>query len=559
MSKGWCKRGTTWLLVAVLLIGVLVGTGAPAETVVAAQKSKLSQESVAILIGKSQKVNVQKKKKGDKYTWKSNNKKIAKVNAKGKIKGVKKGETKVRCTVTPKAGKKYVLKCDVEVVKGAKKASLVNEEGKTVTSATMYKGTSLYLTCKMSPASSNDKATWKSSNAKVVSVDEWGNMSAESTGTATVTATTMSKKKASVRITVQSLVVSSTLKDAYADRFSMGAAVNLRQLENPVDLQHIVSQYNSITLENEMKPEAILGGGTAQLVDKSAAEFPVPESYQEAQIPKLNFATVDKAMEIAKNNGLKMRGHTLVWHSQTPAWFFREGYSANGKLVTKEVMDARMEFYIQQVLGHVQTKYPGLVYAWDVVNEAFENDGNAVYEKGLRVGSNWYSIYKDDSFIFSAFRYARKYQEQGVAMFYNDFNEYIVTKTDNICALATRLKAEGLIDGIGMQAHLDIGFPTVEQIGAAVDKFSALGLQIQLTEVDVTISRPDLFGMQGEFYQNMFTMLATKKQNGANITNVTFWGLDDSVSWRGNRTPLLFMDGYEPKPALVGVLAAVGK
>ncbi len=374
------------------------------------------------------------------------------------------------------------------------------------------------------------------------------------------------------------------LKEAYEGLFTMGTAVTSRQLTDAGEsdkLDHVVEQYDSVTMENEMKPEAILRNSPV-FEGESYDRSYLPEGYTDEKVPQLNFATVDACLAVAQEKGLKMRGHTLVWHSQTPAWFFREDYSASGALVTKEVMNARMEFYIKSVLEHVQTNYPGVIYSWDVCNEVFTNNGAADYENALRGGnpsagesSNWYSVYQSDEFIINAFTYANKYVEDGVSLLYNDYNEYMTDKTDNIVTLANKLydigmetNGESLIDGIGMQSHIDLRYPSVGEVKTAIEKFAAVGdgsLEIQLTELDVTINFGGATGFtmeqQTEYYADLMKMLVDlRRDDDVNITVVTFWGFYDEMSWRGGNTPLLLnyhpIYGFLQKGAWMSVMNA---
>ncbi len=372
--------------------------------------------------------------------------------------------------------------------------------------------------------------------------------------------------------------LSGKLKEAYQGLFTIGTAVTGRQLTNANDvnmLNHVVEQYDSITMENEMKPSAILGN-RATFEDNSFDRSTLPESYKETTVPKLNFSTVDQCLAAAQSKGLKMRGHTLVWHSQTPSWFFKVDYSDSQPLVSKEVMDARMEFYIKSVMTHVQTKYPDIVYAWDVCNEVFTNDGSNSYDTALRgsnpgaagESSNWYSIYQSDEFIINAFQYASEVKDENVSLFYNDYNEYMPSKTDNIVTLATKLYEKGTIDGIGMQSHIDLTYPSAEEVKEAIDKFAAIGdgaLEIQLTELDVTLNffggTSGTFEKQTAYYRDLMHMLVkAKRDEHINITNVTLWGFYDEMSWRREFTPLLLNYtrgiGFTEKGAFKEVLNA---
>ncbi len=610
--KGLRKRILSLLMVLSMVVATWIGA-VPSQTVVAAAKPALNKVSVDVLVGKSVKLKLKKKIAKAKVNWKSKNKKIAKVNKNGKVVGVKQGNTRVTANVTVK-GKKYPLNCKVRVVKKASELQITYDDGKTTTPIQLKVGEGVSLEAKVvAPKNSNDFVkSWKSSDDEVVTVSETGEVSAVKVGDATVTATTFGKAKATIAVKVAAAIVTrpsapptvsttpvptnkpsatpnvtkepTTLKEAYKDLFLMGTAVRSAHLTDAGQsnkLDHVLENYDSITMENEMKPEAILGSrGITN--DVSFDRSKLPEGYTDEQVPKLNFATVDACLAVARDKGLKMRGHTLVWHSQTPAWFFREGYVANGALVTPEVMDARMEFYIKSVLEHVQTEFPGVIYSWDVCNEVFSNNGALNYESALRGAnpsggerSDWYNVYKSDEFVIKAFTYAKKYVEDGVTLLYNDYNEYTSNKTNNIVTLANKLYdlgmetiGESLIDGIGMQSHLDVRYPEVGVVKKAVEKFATIGdgsLEIQLTELDVTINFNGATGFtldqQTTYYADLMEMIVDLRRNeGFNITAVTFWGFYDEMSWRSAHTPLLLnynvATGFVKKGAWMSVMNA---
>lgn len=342
-----------------------------------------------------------------------------------------------------------------------------------------------------------------------------------------------------------------SLYEAYTDYFSIGIALTASELINDLKAEVIVDQFNSMTCGNEMKPDSLL--------DREGCVTIGTE-----ECPVLNFKSCDAMLQFCMDNGIKMRGHTLVWHSQTPDWFFMEGYSnkKDAVMVSKEVMLARMENYIRQVMEYVNTNYPGVVYAWDVVNEAIlPGDGDP---DGMRVeDSMWYKCIGPE-FVEKAFEYARKYAEPDQKLFYNDFNTYEVAKRQAIIKLVEKIQAQGNIDGIGMQSHIGISSPSLDDFETTIRKFAETGLEIQITELDVNLdsnSEEDLF-KEGVRYKRIFFLLRNLVDSGAaNITNVTIWGLTDEKSWLnkdGLRYPLLFTQFLETKPAFWGVLQDEG-
>lgn len=251
----------------------------------------------------------------------------------------------------------------------------------------------------------------------------------------------------------------------------------------------------------------------------------------------------------------------MVWHSQTPRWFFTEGYSqdANAPLVSKELMLKRMENYIRQVLEYTQTNYPGLIYAWDVVNEAI-NPGEGD-ENGLRVkDSLWYEVVGPE-FIEKAFEYARKYADPDVKLFYNDYNTEETGKLLYIKRLVKGLQDKGLIDGIGLQSHLTMDNPSLVDVNSSLLEYGELGLELQITELDMGLksNTEEDFLNQAKRYKRLFMFIKSIHESGAaNITNVTFWGLSDDISWLNKPSepnyPLLFDNYLLQKPAFWGVL-----
>ena len=302
----------------------------------------------------------------------------------------------------------------------------------------------------------------------------------------------------------------------------------------------ILENFNSFTCENEMKPDYIL--------DRAATVADVAGNYTS---PKVKFDAPSKAVKKAVESGVKMRLHTLVWHSQTPAWFFTEDYTDNGALVSREVMLQRMESYIKSVLEYYTENYPGLIYAVDVVNEAFDvGDGDA---DGIRQKNNkWYDTIGPD-YVYWAFYYARKYAPEGVSLFYNDYA--CMWKVDLMIKNLKKVNEEGLIDGIGMQSHLSVD-DSVSMFADAIKRFSAEGYEIQLTELDVGVKEANdaAFTKQGRFYKNLMKNVTKLKEEGVNITSVTVWGLSDALTWRRGENPLLFTADLEPKPAYYGFM-----
>lgn len=275
--------------------------------------------------------------------------------------------------------------------------------------------------------------------------------------------------------------------------------------------------------------------------------------------PALTFSHVDEVLQWCVDTGVQMRGHTLVWHTQTPDWFFREGYKNDGEYVDRETMLVRMDSYIKQMMTYCQDNYPGAIYCWDVVNEAVDEGGdqNSFYLCRTQCDGQpnpWYVVIGDD-YVEQAFRSARKYAAEGVKLFYNDYSTIYTTKRDAIYRLCEYLKEEGLIDGIGMQAYWT-GADT-DTIERAIKTFAKLGLEIQITELSLDaadLSEEEL-KKQANSYGSLFYMfsyLDTQGGGPANITAVTLFGLQDGfVMYNGTdkTTSRIFDKDFQPKPA----------
>lgn len=340
----------------------------------------------------------------------------------------------------------------------------------------------------------------------------------------------------------------SSLKDVYSPYFKFGGAMMASELGSQATKDLVLKHYNSITFGNELKPDSVLVQSKCQELAQAGNEGDVAVSIDSAR-SLLNFC---------QENNIPVRGHVLVWHSQTPDWFFKEGYSNDGAFVSKEVMLQRMENYIKNLMELLATEYPDVdFYAWDVVNEIWLDDGNPRQpgEQGSNGSDNsaWVKIFGDNSFVDYAFEYARKYAPEGCKLYYNDFNEYMPSKTKAIVEMATRLKEKGLIDGIGMQSHLDVSFPTVSTYEKALKAFSETGLDIQITELDVTTSDTSETGLenQAKYYSDIMD-LAVKYSDS--ISAVVIWGTTDDQSWRSSRLPVLFNEDYTAKPCFYSIV-----
>ena len=364
-------------------------------------------------------------------------------------------------------------------------------------------------------------------------------------------------------------VTGTSLKDAYKDYFKIGVGLNGSSTETATVRSAAMSEiikyhFNSVTYSNLMKPSYLLNQAGSIKNYKDGNDEPA-----------VVFDGVIEGLEFCKANNIQMRGHVLVWHNQVPDWFFREGYQNEGELVDKDTMLVRLESYIKQVLKFTQTKYPGVIYCWDVVNEAVEiAAGSYETESGFNIRTKydgtkdnlWYKVIGVD-YVEKAFEYARKYAGKDVKLYYNDYNTFQPAKTLKIYALASYLKEKGLIDGIGMQGYMSLTYPGIvsgdDNFMSALSKFADLGLEIQLTELTISSEDKSEASMekQAKRYESLFQILAgmdTASGRSANITCVTVFGLMDEYLFYTNDTTYsrLFDGKLQPKPAFYSILSA---
>lgn len=257
-----------------------------------------------------------------------------------------------------------------------------------------------------------------------------------------------------------------------------------------------------------------------------------------------NFGLTDSLVGIALKNKQVVRGHTLVWHEQLPNWLLKE---IAAKPPIKEDMLKLMETHIGTVVGH----FAGKLGYWDVVNEAITKDGK------LR-DTPWLRAIGED-YIARAFKLARA-ADPKVKLCYNDYNtEGINAKSDKVYALVKDLKAQGVpIDCVGFQTHVDSIFSVeAARMRENLQRFAALGLEVQLTEIDVQLKGPapkaDRLEAQARVYTDLLQMCLNLKA----CTAFVMWGFTDAHSWRAGNEPLIFDSGYKPKPAYAALQRAL--
>ena len=337
-----------------------------------------------------------------------------------------------------------------------------------------------------------------------------------------------------------------SLYQRYEDYFKVGTCMSASMLRN-TELRKIAkNDFNSITAENEGKPEHIL--------DQEACQEAAKVDNGQVVIKTSPF---EKLYSWCEANHIGVRHHTFVWYSQTPAWFFTEDYTANGKKASRQLMLERMENFIRETLEAINDRWPGLVYAIDVANEAIENGGTRTNN------NNWYSTVGDD-FVYYAFKYASMYKEDYQDLYYNDFS-FDYNHSHCQYAVNTLLKdaiAEGIIDGVGIQGHIDDD----QDMHVVIDDAKLIyekGLKCQITELDIETrgSGDNKFTKQKNAYALLIKKVLEANYNEeTDINAVIVWGITDNNSWKyfqQRQEPLLYDAEYAKKPAYYGFYDAL--
>jgi endo-1,4-beta-xylanase len=355
-----------------------------------------------------------------------------------------------------------------------------------------------------------------------------------------------------------------------------------QQLEDKPTMEHVRKNYNSFTLENDMKPSFLLSDSLKnfrnpvfnQLItvnDAIAQGYYIPDNYTEYDVPEINYTNIDKIMQIAADNGIRMRAHTLIWHSQTPTEFFREGYQTNGSFVDPATMDQRIIYYVTNVVKHIcESPNSSVVYTWDICNEYFHqsasgNDANwaKVYDLSSASGLTTTPSYVKLAFK-TGYDVLKKYNLQdSVPLFYNDYNTSQVA--DKIVEMVNYINSKDEINpdgekicaGVGMQCHLGLKWPSVEEQLGTVQKFLDAGFEVQITELDIVNDNGSTEAQYCDYWYYFMKGLVDRRVAGAKITGVTFWGLCDDVSWRFGQSALLYGKSInDPKKNLYAAYAA---
>jgi len=344
------------------------------------------------------------------------------------------------------------------------------------------------------------------------------------------------------------------LKDALEGKFFIGTAMNGPQIlgRDTASLEILHQHFNSVVAENCMKSGPI---------------HPKEDQY--------DFELADRFIEFADQNDLYTVGHCLIWHSQSPRWFFTD---TAGNDVTREVLIERIRSHIMTVAG----RYRGKVDCWDVVNEAFEDDGSWR-------NNRFYQIIGEE-YVELAFRFAHE-ADPDAELIYNDYSMFHEGRRQAVVRLVNDLKAKGVrIDGVGMQAHYGLDYPSLEDFEKSILAFSGTGADVHITEMDISVlpnpwtmgadvrERFDYQEIMNPFagglpdsvstalndrYRDFFDLFL---KHSDKIRRVTLWGIGDNMSWKNNwpirgRTdyPLLFDRELMPKPVVGEIIRSAKK
>lgn len=341
------------------------------------------------------------------------------------------------------------------------------------------------------------------------------------------------------------------LKDLFENDFSMGAALNLDQISGrePAAIGLVERHFNSITPENILKWEVV---------------HPEPDRY--------DFEAADRYVALGEKHGMQIIGHTLVWFLQTPDWVFQ----GSGRPLGREVLLERMRDHIFTVMG----RYKGRIHGWDVVNEAITSDGRFRPCK-------WLEIIGED-YVLKAFEYAHQ-ADPDAQLYYNDYDGEKPTQCEGVVRLIRDLQSRGArVDGVGIQGHWFLDYPSLEEIEASLLTLSRLGVKLMVTELDVSVlpfypvdskvvdissfdpetrkrHHPYPDGLPDSVqealahrYADLFSLFHRHRDK---LSRVTFWAVHDGQSWRSYLPirgradyPMLFDRQCRPKPAFWAVV-----
>ena len=337
-----------------------------------------------------------------------------------------------------------------------------------------------------------------------------------------------------------------SLKEAFDGYLTIGNIMSSNMYNNTKMRQILKDNFNSITAENEAKPEAVLDQAACQELAKS-----------DETAVAISTSRFEKIYDWAEAHHIPVRHHTFVWHQQTPGWFFNKGYQNNGQQVTREVMVARLNNYLETMIETLDDRWPGLVYALDIVNEAIE-------EVGQQRRGNWLNTVGED-YIYQAFLAANKYKKDYQELYYNDYAfdqeewggvERCQWAVDELLKKAID---EKLIDGIGIQSHIE----KPEYADAVIEDAKIIckaGIKCQLTELDININSnsESEFARQKDLYKKVVKSVLEGNRDGTmDVNAIIVWGVTDDTSWHRSNYPLMFDSNYAKKPSYYGFMEAM--
>ena len=430
----------------------------------------------------------------------------------------------------------------------------------------------------------------------LMTTDDTGSGSAISLVSVTVETDTTPQAPPEIEQDIEDWKDSVTSNDALGKDAIAGTGIMLSEITDDTLMKLVEKHFNAVTFGNELKPDALFNYQLEKSVKTKTVQF----DGQDLEVPVVNDAgdsldfsradaMVDKILEwnaAHPDRKIRIRGHVLVWHSQTQEWFFHENYDISKPYVDKETMNRRLEWYISSVFDHyfgeaANGKYDGLFYGWDVVNEAvigntYRTDTVSPAESldEIRHGNNssWWHVYKSNEFIINAFKYANKYAPSDVELYYNDFGETDNIKSEGIIKLISDVKsAKGTrLDAFGMQAHYSVDSFSAAQFKTVAKKYAEAAGKVQLTELDFQASAAYKSGAaskESEYtkmaycHKQLFDAAKDLKKNGTNVAGITVWGVIEPNSWLHSQSnvgggadgsrqcPLLFDGKYKAKPA----------
>ena len=462
---------------------------------------------------------------------------------------------------------------DADAAAKAKKITL------NATKKTLKEGAKFTLKVKkVKPAKANKKVTWKSNKKAVATVSSKGVVKAKSAGTAKITATSKSNKKVKATCTIKvnakntpnnvptpapsapAATTPATPGNTPAatpnvpatpvptpvptpsitlpeDSLKEHASFNVGTVVNPSKVADInfsalaKQQFDIVSFENEMKGYSLMDTEASMAGDGT---------------PVCKFEQADQMVEWAISNGLKIRGHVLIWENSMSESFFHVDYDESKGLVDKDTLLKRMQSYCMQVVTHFETKYPGTVIAWDVINEAI--DAQATSDDpttGLRLYTTgkFYQIIGGD-YIKYAFQYAKeavKATGADIKLYYNDFNCFQSPKTGYIVKLIEYLNADPanpLLDCMGMEGYVLTYWPEAKDVKSAMNKFADCGVPVGINELTVRLNQKESANHKevtekdleahAKKYKDIFNAYCDfAKERPGMLTNVSIWGLLD--------------------------------